>query len=90
VIEDMPEVEMLKRLRSWTDDVGCWLEDQKENRKRQRDDIEGFEPRAQKPRRCNDSIGGVAAPHVGTRGADRSTPPCFRHRLDGLPDFSSR
>eukprot|EP00962_Isochrysis_galbana_P038849 scaffold13855_cov131-Isochrysis_galbana.AAC.3 len=80
---------MLKRLRSGTDEVGCWLEDQKENRKRQRDDCEDLEQRAN-TRRCNDSIRGDSAARVDRSDADRVTPPCFRHRLDGLRNFDSR
>jgi len=83
-------MEVLKRLRSWSDDVGCWLEDQKENRKRQRATDEEHAPKAKRADIVDDgldlnAVGGECMDLTGSNPAARPwAPPCFRHRFDGL------
>eukprot|EP00967_Tisochrysis_lutea_P132861 scaffold232434_cov33-Tisochrysis_lutea.AAC.1 len=73
----------LKRIRSWKDEVGCWLEDQKENWKRQRAECDRFDHRTDAYTTGKQLVDHTMM-QVDEQPAQAWVPPCFRHRLDGL------
>lgn len=88
-------MEVIKRLRSWTDDVGEWLDDQ-ENSKRQRTVRQLCEDTAARKREHVDEAMDEATDRRPVRresAADEAPcnpssstwiPPCFRHRFDSF------